>query len=225
MSNSNMTQPMWFPELGARSVVADFSGGTLSTDGGALFLRQIDRGLGVSRALAQCFTDYRDPRWIDHPLEHLLAQRLTGLALGYEDLNDHNLLRRDPLLAVAVDHKDPLGQERVNPADRGVALAGAATLNRLELSNDRSSRAHKLPHDPAKVQACLLTMGVRCLPKYAPEIVLDLDSIGYLIHGTQQGRSFSAYYGDYCYLPLYIFAGTLQDVPPPTEILGPNWGF
>jgi hypothetical protein len=88
-------------------------------------------------------------------------------------------------------------------------LAGASTLNRLELSNNRSSRCHKLPHDPAKIEACLLRMGVRCLPKHAVEVVVDLDAMGHLLHGTQEGRHFNAYYGDYCYLPLYVFVGAI----------------
>jgi hypothetical protein len=137
----------------------------------------------------------------------LLAQRIYGLALGYEDLNDHEALRRDPLLATACEKVDPLGRDRFNPQDRGVALAGASTLNRLELSNNKTTRCHKLPHDPAKVEGCLLRMGVRCLPKHAKEIVLDLDSMGHLVHGLQEGRHFSGYYGDYCYLPLYIVVG------------------
>lgn len=203
------SQPMLFDDLGTRTVVADFSGGTLSTDGGLLLLRQIDRGLGLTRRLATCFTDQRDPRWVDHTLEQLLAQRLHTLALGYEDLNDHLDLRRDPLLAVACGKSDPLGQDRFLPQFRGVALAAPATLNRLELSNNQHTRTHKLPHDPAQIEACLLEMGVRCLPKHAREIVLDLDAMGHLLHGTQEGRHFSGYYGDYCYLPLYVFAGAI----------------
>jgi hypothetical protein len=116
-------------------------------------------------------------------------------------------LRRDPLLATACDKPDPLGQDRFNPADRGIALAAPSTLNRLELSNNKTTRCHRLPHDPAKVENCLLTMGVRQLSKHAREIVLDLDSMGHLVHGMQEGRHYSAYYGDYCYLPLYIVAG------------------
>jgi hypothetical protein len=190
-------------------VVVDFSGGTLSSDGGVLLLRQIDAGLGLTGTLAGCFGDRRDPRFVDHSMPQLLAQRIYGLALGYEDLNDHEQLRRDPLLATACGKRDPLGGDRFNPQDRGVALAAPATLNRLELSNNKATRCHKLPHDPAKVEACLLTMGVRCLPKHAKEVVLDLDSMGHLLYGRQEGRHFSAYYGDYCYLPLYIFAGDL----------------
>jgi hypothetical protein len=186
-------------------VQADFSGGVLSTDGGGLLMRQVDRGMGVTRALAGCFQDRRDPRFVDHSLAQLLRQRVYGLALGYEDLNDHEQLRRDPLLAVACEKSDPLGRDRLH--DKGAALAAPATLNRLELSNNKQTRGHKLPHDPAKVENCLLTMGVRCLPKHAKEVVLDLDSMGHLVHGLQEGRHFSAYYGDYCYLPLYIVVG------------------
>ena len=200
-------QPLLFQDLGARKVVADFSGGTLSSDGGALLLRQVDRGLGLTRELAGCFQDFRDARFVDHQLQQLLAQRLHGLALGYEDLNDHQTLRLDPLLAVACEKRDPLGQDRFFSNHQGVALASTPTLNRLELSNNRNTRAHKLPHDAKKVEACLLKMGVRCLPKHAREIVLDIDAMGHLLHGLQEGRHFNAYYGDYCYLPLYVMAG------------------
>ncbi len=116
-------------------------------------------------------------------------------------------MRRDPLLAVACDKTDPLGRDRVFRDNRGAALAAAATLNRLELSNNKRTRCHKLPHDPQKVEACLLKLGVRCLPKFARELVVDLDAMGHLLHGAQEGRHWSAYYGDYCYLPLYVFVG------------------
>jgi hypothetical protein len=190
-------------------VVADFSGGTLSSDGGLPLLRQLDAGLGMTRLLAGCFRDQRDQRFVDHSMAQLLAQRIYGLALGYEDLNDHEQLRRDPLLAAACDKSDPLGLDRFNPQDRGIPLAAPSTLNRLELSNNKATRCHKLPHDPAKVAACLLTLGVRCLPKQAKEVVIDLDSMGHLVHGLQEGRHYSDYYGDYCYLPLYIVVGDL----------------
>jgi len=203
-------QPLLFADLGSRQVVADFSAGDLSSDGGVLLLRQVDHGLGLSRTLATCFRDTRDARFVDHSVPQLLAQRLYGLALGYEDLNDHAFLRRDPLLATACDKLDPLGRDRFNPAFRGAALAAPCTLNRLEFSNNKSTRCHKLAHDPAAIEDCLLTMGVRCLPKHAREVVLDLDAMGHLVHGTQEGRHFSGYYDGYCYLPLYVFCG---DVP------------
>ncbi len=200
------SQPLLFTDLGPRQVAVDFSGGTLSSDGGMLFLRQIDAGLGLTRTLAGCFSDYRDQRFVEHSLPQLLAQRIYALALGYEDLNDHGQLRRDPLLATACEKRDPLGLDRFNSEDRGIPLAAPSTLNRLELSNNKATRCHKLPHNPLKVEACLLMMGVRCLPKHAKEVVLDLDSMGHLLHGLQEGRHYNDYYGDYCYLPLYIVA-------------------
>lgn len=183
----------------------EFTGGALSSDGGALFLRQVDQGLGVMRSLARCFEDRRDGRFVDHAVEELLRQRVFGMALGYEDLNDHGRLRHDPLLAVACEKADPLGRDRLH--DQTAALAAPATLNRLELSNNKQTRGHKLPHDPAKIEGSLLELAVRCLPKHAKEIVLDLDSMGHVVHGLQEGRHFHAYYGDYCYRPLYVVAG------------------
>jgi len=200
---------MLFQDLGARQVVADFSGGVLSSDGGVLLLREVDARLGLTDALAQCFGDERQQVFVDHSVRQLLAQRVYGLALGYEDVNDHAQLRRDPLLATACDKKDPLGKDRFNPSHRGLALAGPSTLNRLELSNNRDTRCHKLPHDPAQIEACLLRLGVRSLPRHAAEIVIDLDAMGHLVHGEQEGRHFSAYYGDFCYLPLYALVGNI----------------
>jgi hypothetical protein len=203
-------QPLLFQDLGSRQVVADFSGGTLSSDGGVLLLRQVDAQLGLTRSLAQCFSDARQQVYVDHSVRQLLAQRLYGLALGYEDLNDHERLRLDPLLAAACDKHDPLGGDRFNPAHRGVALAGMSTLNRLELSNNKRSRAHKLGHDPIWIEACLLQSGVRCLSRQAQEIVVDLDAMGHRLNGMQEGRHYRAYYDEYCYLPLYVFVG---DIP------------
>lgn len=198
-------QPLLFQDLGSRKVVADFSGGTLSSDGGVLLLRQVDQRLAISRAVAACFDDGRDERYADHSIEQLIRQRLYALALGYEDLNDHERLRLDPLLAVACEKRDPQGLDRLH--QKGIALAAPSTLNRLELSNNKTTRYHKLSHDPQKVQACLLQLGVRALPKHASELVIDLDAMGYPLHGLQEGRHFRAHYDGYCYLPLYAFVG------------------
>jgi hypothetical protein len=200
-------QALLFNDLGSRQVQADFSGGILSTDAGALLLRQVDINLGLTQSLALCFGDGRQQFWVEHSVPQLLRQRIYATALGYEDLNDHERLRLDPLLAVACEKIDPLGQKRLLPQHRGSALASPSTLNRLELSNNKNSRCHKLPHDPAKVEACLLKMGVRCLPKHSQEVVVDLDAMGHRLHGLQEGRHFNAYYDDYCYLPLYAFVG------------------
>jgi Transposase DDE domain group 1 len=203
----DLTQPILFDNLGPRKVVADFSGGNLSTDGGVLLLKQIDRGLGVSRMLAGCFSDSRQQVLVEHSLEDLLAQRIYGLALGYDDLNDHDQLRCDPLMAVGVGKEDPFGMDRLRPQHQGKALAGASTLNRMELSNNCVDRYHKLPHDPKAIEECLLKLAVRSLNKDAKEIVLDLDAMGHTLHGLQEGRYFNGYYDEYVYLPLYIVAG------------------
>jgi Transposase DDE domain group 1 len=198
--------PLLFQDLGPRKVVADFSGGYLSSDGGALLLRQLDRGLGVLRGLRACFQDHRHPVFIEHSLEELLTQRVYGLALGYEDLNDHQHLRLDPLLAVSVGKVDPLAVKR-GERDQGKALAGAATLNRLELGNEKQSRCHKITHAPEQIAAHLLRSGVRCLPQETTEVILDFDASDHPLHGHQEGRFFHGYDREYCYLPLFCFAG------------------
>ncbi len=198
---------MLFQDLGPRKVVADFSGGRLSSDGGALLLRQVDAGLGLSRALSRCFVDHRRADLIEHSVEELLCQRLQGLALGYEDLNDHRELRRNPLLAATAGKVDVLGQERRCPEHRGFALASPATLNRLELSAEFSDYYRKIQPQEAAVGQTLLEMGVRCLPKDAEVLVLDFDATDDPLHGQQEGRFFHGYYGQYCYLPLFCFCG------------------
>src|SRR5260370_30871666 len=196
-----------FNDLGSRQVIADFSAGYLSGDGGMLLLRQIDEGLGISRSLARCFYDARNPLFIEHSVRELVAQRLLGMAAGYEDLNDHNLLRLDPLFAVAVGKEDPLGSGRA-PQDQGKALASASTLNRLELCNNKNSRCHKISADHEAIEDDLLRMGVRCLPKHSLEVVIDLDATDDPLHGHQEGRFFHGFYGCYCYLPLFAFFGS-----------------
>lgn len=197
---------MLIQDNGERKVVVDFTGGHLSSDGGALLLRQIDNGLGISRGLAACFRDRRDQHFVEHALVELIAQRVQGLALGYEDLNDHNELRRDPLLALCAGKSDVLGEKRAQE-DRGNAMAGASTLNRLELGNNRNGRYHKISHDPEEIAGRLLELGVRSLPRDTKEVVLDFDATDDPLHGRQEGRFFHGYYSNYCYLPLYCFAG------------------
>lgn len=206
---------MLFEDLGRRKVAVDFSGGDLSSDGGALLLRGVNASLGLSRRIAGCFEDHRDPRFVEHSMESLITQRIFGLALGYEDLNDHNELRRDPLFATAVGKGDPLGKGRRRVEDRGQALAGASTLNRLELGNSKSTRAHKIQYDADGIESAILTLGVRCLNKHSRELILDFDATDDPLHGDQEGRFFQGYYKNYCYLPLYCFIG---DIPVWAEL-------
>ena len=161
------------------------------------------------RGLAACFQDARNSKLMEHGLEELLTQRVYGLALGCEDLNDHQDLRRDPLLAVCAGKTDFLGRERAE-RDRGNAMAAPLTLNRLELGNEKQSRAHKISHDPAAIQSLLLRSGVRCLPRDTRKVILDIDASDHPLHGRQEGRFFHGYYHGCCYLPLYCFAG---DIP------------
>ena len=197
-----------FNDLGSRRVIADFSAGYLSSDGGMLLLRQIDEGLCIFRSLARCFDDARNPLLIEHSVRELVAQRLLGMAAGYEDLNDHNLLRLDPLFAVAVGKEDPLGSGRAEK-DQGKALASAPTLNRLELGNNKNTPCHKISADHEAIEEDLLRMGVRCLPKHSLEVVIDLDTTDDPLHGHQEGRFFHGFYGCYCYLPLFAFVGSV----------------
>src|ERR1700678_634696 len=190
--------------------MADFSGGFLSSDGGVLLLRQVDRSIGLTRGLAKCFADRRDQRFVEHGAEQLVAQRIYGLVLGYEDLNDHADLRRDPLLAVAADKVDPLGMDRRLDSDKGRALAAPATLQRLESAVDHpGSRYHKIGACVEKMHTYLLEAGVRTLSKGAKEVIIDLDATDSRLHGHQEGRFFHGYYGDYCYLPLLIYIGSV----------------
>jgi hypothetical protein len=199
-----------FPMLGPRQVLADFDGGDISSDGGALLLRETERLTGVIRQFAACFTDHRNPDLTEHTVEELIAQRVYALALGYEDLNDHDDLRTDPLLATVVGKADPTGKTRQRKRDRGKALAGKSTLNRLELSPtgaDADTRYKKIPCRTHDVERLFVSLFLQAHPRPPERIVLDLDATDDPIHGHQLGRFFHGYYKNFCYLPLYIFCG------------------
>ena len=197
-----------FHQLGRRQVIAKFNGGKISSNAGGLLLRQTERLTSIIKQFADCFTDHRDPDLIEHTAEELIAQRIYALALGYEDLNDHDDLRHDPLLAVLVGKQDPLGQQRLRQRDRGKALAGKSTLNRLELTPVRASSASrykKITVDRQAVQRLFTKLFLQAHQRPPRRIVLDLDATDDPIHGHQSGRFFHGYYRNYCYLPLYIF--------------------
>jgi len=196
-----------FQDLKRRQVVADFEGGRLTSDAGALLLREVDQRFGVIQQFSGCFEDRRDEGLIEHPLRDLLAQRVMGLALGYEDLNDHDDLRLDPLLAVAVGKSDPLGEDRFRDRDRGSALAGKSTLNRVELSAVSTDQCKKTPVDPEAVEQFLVDLFIQTRREKPERLILDVDTTCDVVHGQQEGRFFNGFYDEYCYLPLYVFCG------------------
>jgi len=189
-----------FHGLNGRQVRAQFDGGAISSDGGGLLLREVEKRVGIIGQFTACFTDHRRGERIEHRLEELVAQRVYGLALGYEDLNDHEELRHDPLLAVLVEKGDA-SRER---------LAGKSTLNRLELTAAQvaaQERYKKIVLDHGAVDRLLVDLFLQAHEQAPEQIVLDLDATDDPLHGNQEGRFFHGYYGHYCYLPLYIFCG------------------
>src|SRR5437667_1172690 len=199
-----------FHPLSQRDVVARFDGGSITSDAGGLLLREVERRTGILRQFSACFADYRDPRVIEHSGLELVGQGVYGLALGYEDLNDHDELRRDPLLATLVGKVDPTGARRLRERDAGKALAGKSTLNRLELTTadaGPASRYKKIVIDGAAVDRLFVNVFRHAFRKAPRQIVLDLDATDDPLHGNQEGRFFHGFYGNYCYLPLYIFCG------------------
>lgn len=197
-----------FQGLTRRMVVASFDGGTLSSDGGVLLLSEVDRRLGLLEGFAACFEDHRNPALIEHRVVELVRQRVFGLALGYEDLNDHDELRSDPLLASVAGKADPTGSDRRQEQDRGKPLAGKSTLNRLEWGAVKQDRYRKITLDPEAADRFFVDVFLGSYRKAPAEIVLDLDATDDPLHGEQEGRFFHGYYGGYCYLPLYIFCGS-----------------
>jgi hypothetical protein len=209
MTECNQT-PFHFANHFQREVVAGFDGGTITSEAGTLLLRQVEQRTGIVRQFAHCFRDYRRADKIEHGVRDLIAQRVYGIALGYEDLNDHDQLRRDPLLAVLCGKQDVEGQERRREQDRGSAGAGKSTLNRLELTPadaDERARYKKIVMDEKAVDELLVNVYIQSQPRAPKQIVLDLDATDDPVHGNQEGRFFHGYYGAYCYLPLYIFIG------------------
>ena len=204
--NADESQPEFdFGKHFQRQVTARFDGGRISSDGGAVLLGEVDRRLGLLDRLAACFQDRRDPKRIEHNVGELVKQRVYAIALGYEDLNDHDQLRSDPLLALLAGKRDLLGEER--PRDRGQALAGKSTLHRLERSTDGDDRYKKISCEFDRIDELLLNLFLEAHSAPPEEVILDLDVTDSPLHGEQEGRFFHGYYRHYCYLPLYIFAG------------------
>ncbi len=203
-------QSFSFGRVGQREIVARFDGGDITSNAGILLLNETEKRTRVLERFAGCFTDHRDVRLIEHTVKDLVTQRVFGLAMGYEDLNDHDELRSDPLIAAAVGKTDPKGENRARERDRGKALAGKSTLNRLELTKgdaSSSERYKKIALDGDLVDELLVEHFLDSHDEEPDEVELDLDATDDPLHGNQEGRFFHGYYGHYCYLPLYIFCG------------------
>ena len=201
---------MEFKGVGPRKVVADFSGGTMSSDGGAVLLEETEERLGMVSRFSACFTDHRDPERVEHSVLELVRQRVYSLALGYEDLNDHDELSRDPVLATVVGKTDPSGQARLRERDKGRPLAGKSTLNRLELSVPETAASHRYKKVSLAFESAerlFVDVFLEAHREPPKEIVLDFDATDDPLHGKQEGRFFHGYYKTYCYLPLYVFCG------------------
>ncbi len=185
-----------FQDCGSREIVARFDGGTISSDGGAVLLRQTDHRLDLLPRLAQCFLDGRDQDRVQHSVQEMISQRVYGLALGYEDINDHEQLRSDPLFSVLA------GREELEKP-----LAGKSTLNRLELGDGREDRYKKITFWKQGIDELLVEVFIESQERSPEQIVLDVDTTDLPLHGQQEGRFFHGYYDSYCYLPLFIFCG------------------
>jgi hypothetical protein len=189
-----------FAPVEGREVVAAFDGGAITSDAGALLLGATDRAIGMTRRFAACFYDRRRPELIEHAVVTLVGQRVFGIALGYEDLNDHDELRHDPIMAVLAGKLEARREDCA-------AVAGKSTLNRLELSKLAPTRYHKISHNPIAIRRLLVDLFLEAHERAPNEIILDLDATDDPVHGNQEGRFFHGLYDCYCYLPLYIFCG------------------
>ena len=190
-----------FASLGNRKVTAAFDGGAMTSNAGALLLRETDRITGLTRQAAACFTDGRRQDRIEHSVETLIAQRIHGIALGYEDLNDHDELRHDPVLGLVS------GKAQARRSDCAV-LAGKSTLNRLEHApKTDDDRYRKLSLDEGAMKRLFVSLFLESHATPPKRIILDLDATDDPVHGDQEGRFFHGYYKCYCYLPLYVFCG------------------
>jgi hypothetical protein len=184
-----------FEASGKREIVARFDGGTISSDGGAFLLRQTDRRLNLLPRLSDCFLDGRNQHLIEHTVAEMLAQRVYGIALGYEDLNDHEQLRKDPVFGILAGREEP-----------DTPLAGKSTLNRMEMGAGTKDRYKKITFWKDAIDELLVKVFVESHGNAPAEIVLDVDTTDLPLHGKQEGRFFHGYYDNYCYLPLYIFS-------------------
>ena len=194
-----------FGRIKGRKVIANFDGGKITSDVGIMLMAELDKKLKITSRFAKCFRDYRDLSYVDYSVHQLLAQRVYGIVLGYEDVNDHDKLRHDPALAIALNKLNFMeSNQRV--------LAGKSTINRLEycperIINQESSRYHKIEHDSREIERLFVEIFLDSYKKPPKQIVLDMDVTDDQVHGNQEGAFFNSYYQGMCYAPLYIFCG------------------
>ena len=200
MQTECSAEPSVFGRVEGRPVVAEFDSGAMTSDAGGLLLGAADRRLDLVRRIAGCFRDARDPRFVEHSVATLVGQRVFGIALGYEDLNDHDELRHDPLMAVLAAKLEACRSDCA-------PVAGKSTLNRLELSRETATRYHKISHEPSAIEALFVDLFLEAHARAPKQIILDLDATDDPLHGHQEGQFFHGYYDCYCYLPLYVFCG------------------
>lgn len=199
-----------FQPCGKRKVEGAFNGGSITSDSGGLLAGEAEERFKVIARFAECFTDYRDPEKIEHTVQHLVSQRIYALMSGYEDLIDHDELRKDVLLAALVGKQDPTGKDRSRKREQGIPLAGKSTLNRMELSPadaDSSHRYKKIVLNEEEVDNLLVEFFLEQQREVPKRIFLDADATDDPLHGDQEGKFFHGYYKAYCYMPLYIFCG------------------
>ncbi len=204
-STDRIAKQFRFEQPKSPPVVVNFQGGQVTSDAGLSLIAEIDRKLQITSQFAQCFQDYRQQNRIAHSIESLIKQRIYGLVMGYEDLNDHEELRHDPMFALALG-------KRIGVEDEPAILAGKSTLNRLEhcpedVEQGADSRYHKIGHSSEEIESLFVNIFLKSYSKEPRQIILDLDVTDDLVHGNQEQVFFNTYYGGYCYAPLYIFCG------------------
>ena len=205
ISQESLSQQLNFGSRKGRKIIANFSGGRITSDAGIVLLAELDKKLKITAQFANCFQDYRNLSYVDYPVHQLLAQRVYGIVLGYEDVNDHDKLRYDPALAIALKKLNFIeSNQRV--------LAGKSTINRLEycpetIRNQESSRYHKIESNPEEIERAFVEIFIDDYKKPPRQIILDMDVTDDQVHGNQEGAFFNTYYKGVCYAPLYIFCG------------------
>ena len=194
-----------FGKLNGRQVIANFEGGKITSDAGIVLIAELDKKLQITTRFSECFQDHRNSSYVDYSVNQLLAQRVYGIILGYEDVNDHDKLRYDPALAIALERLNFINS---NEAD----LAGKSTINRLEyrpetVIEQEKSRYHKIGHNPKEIEKTFVDIFLESYKKPPRHIILDMDVTDDQVHGSQEGAFFNTHYQGVCYAPLYIFCG------------------